>query len=172
MEGAGAGPGGGRRTRRGEPSASGPTSGRATCGQKLMATACCSVAMAEVTCGGGGGGKRPTRWPSSACCTISRSYLTISWMMAFSWLLNTPELRSCCTLCSRIEFFLPGGRGRGVSAGCAPGAYGEGSGARSAQRACVGAPPTCSRQRGVCRVQRMLSSAGCIQQEHFYILQA
>lgn len=108
---AGTGPGGRRRTRRGELSASGPTSGRATCGQKLMATACCSVAMAEVTCGGGGGGKRPTRWPSSACCTISRSYLTISWMMAFSWLLNTPELRSCCTLCSRIEFFLPGDRG-------------------------------------------------------------
>lgn len=112
----GAGPGGRRRTRRGEPSASGPTSGRATCGQKLMATACCSVAMAEVPCGGGGGGgKRPTRWPNSACCTISRSYLTISWMMAFSWLLNTPELRSCCTLCSRIEFFLPGG---GAGGGC------------------------------------------------------
>ena len=119
--GAGPGPGGGRRTRRGEPRASGPTSGRATCGQKLMATACCSVAMAEVTCGGGGGGKRPTRWPSSACCTISRSYLTISWMMAFSWLLNTPELRSCWTLCSRMEFFLPGG-GAGASAGCSPGA--------------------------------------------------
>lgn len=81
-----------------------------------MATACCSVAMAEVTCGGGGGGKRPTRGPSSACCTISRSYLTISWMMAFSWLLNTPELRSRCTLWNRIEFFLPGGR-TGASAG-------------------------------------------------------
>lgn len=50
-----------RCMRRGEPSARGPTSGRATCGQKLMATACCSVAMAEVTCGGGGGGKSPTR---------------------------------------------------------------------------------------------------------------
>lgn len=116
---AGMGPGGRRRTRRGELSASGPTSGRATCGQKLMATACCSVAMAEVTCGGGGGGKRPTRWPSSACCTISRSYLTISWMMAFSWLLNTPEWRSCWTLCSRMEFFLPGGRMGRVSAGAA-----------------------------------------------------
>lgn len=71
--------------------------------------------MAEVTCGGWGCAKRPARWPSSACCAIWRSYLTISWMMAFSWLLNTPELRSCCTLCRRMEFFLPAG-GRGVSA--------------------------------------------------------
>lgn len=38
-----------RRIMRGEPRAMEPTSGLAICGQKLMATACWRVAMAEVT---------------------------------------------------------------------------------------------------------------------------
>lgn len=151
----GAGPRGRRRTRRGEPNASGPTSGRATCGQKLMATACCSVAMAEVTCGGGGGGKRPARWPSSACWTISRSYLTISWMMAFSWLLNTPELRSCCTLWSRIEFFLPGDRerqcqGRPAAPALAPSRHRRRAPSTPACRQQASAPALCSYTHRLC----------------------
>lgn len=35
-------------------------------------------------------GKRPTRWPLSLLHHLAVAYLTISWMMAFSWLLNTP----------------------------------------------------------------------------------
>ncbi|MEE6523802.1 hypothetical protein FKM82_022850 [Ascaphus truei] len=89
-----------------------PTRGLAMGGQKLMATACCRVAIAEGTWTWGWGQEAymppPSCW-SSACCTISRSYLTISWMISFSWLLKTPEFRSCWTLCIRIEFFFPVG---------------------------------------------------------------
>lgn len=76
-------------------------------GQKLMATACCREAMAEF-CGcaaGPEGGNVPPSWGgvrdmargrgTSTCWTISRSYLTISWIISFSRLLKTPELRSC-----------------------------------------------------------------------------
>lgn len=89
-------------------------------GQKFIATACCREAMAEFCWVEEGGGRKipPGRGEVrvidmargrgvSTCCTISRSYLTISWIISFSRLLKTPELRSCWTLCIRIEFFFP-----------------------------------------------------------------
>lgn len=75
-----------------------------TGGQKLMATACCREAMAKFCVGPGGGGIPLRRGGvrdmargrgASTCWTISRSYLTISWIISFSRLLKTPELRSC-----------------------------------------------------------------------------
>ena len=75
-----------------------------TGGQKLMATACCKEAMAELCVGPAGGGVLPSSGGvrdvarargTSTCWTISRSYLTISWIISFSRLLKTPELRSC-----------------------------------------------------------------------------
>lgn len=88
-------------------------------GQKFMATACCRVAIAELwgwveepggvkipLCKGGVMDIARGRG-TSTCWTISRSYLTISWIISFSRLLKTPEFRSCWTLCIRIEFFLP-----------------------------------------------------------------
>lgn len=85
-------------------------------GQKLMATACWRLARAPAPEGPAGENMPPGTedvmdivrglWRSTSL-TISRSYLTISWIISFSWLLKTPELRSCCTLCIRMEFFLP-----------------------------------------------------------------
>lgn len=88
-------------------------------GQKFIATACCKVAMAEfwgweaepggvkIPPGRGGVMDMVRGRGTSTCWTISRSYLTISWIISFSRLLKTPEFRSCWTLCIRIEFFLP-----------------------------------------------------------------
>lgn len=114
-----------RRTMRGDWSvvaAEGPTSGLAICGQKLMATACWRVAMAEPPAPPPdvpGAAHRPPMdgvmdmargRRRSTSFTISRSYLTISWIISVSRLLNTPVLRSFCTLWIRMEFFLPVGR--------------------------------------------------------------
>lgn len=109
-----------RRTMRGDWTAPEPTKVLPIWGQKLIATACWRVAMAELVEGWLEGANMPP-WvegvmdmalglcmsPCLTSLTISRSYFTISWIISFSRLLKTPELRSCCTLCIRIEFFLP-----------------------------------------------------------------
>lgn len=55
------------------------------------------------------------RLTGAMVCTISLSCFTICFKISFSWLLKTPVLRSFWNFCSRIEFFFPSERGRGVS---------------------------------------------------------